>query len=797
MKRWLVLSVLFALCGVVSQPCRGAGLIIIDDAHWWPGPIPPRPPPWPPRPFPSPPRPHIFAPLEVSHVNVHTRINDQLAVTSVDQEFYNPNPSRLEGTFVFPVPKGARLDKFTMEIDGRPVEAELLAADKARHIYEDIVRKLKDPALLEYEGRDVFKVRIFPIEPNSRKRITLSYTQLLKADDGLVSYVLPLNTEKFSAKPIKNVSVKVDLGSKRPLKAIYSPTHSVEVKRHGANTATTAYEASDVQPDNDFALYFAPEKDELGVNLLTYKTGTEDGYFLLLASPGVDVKEKQVVLKDVAFVLDTSGSMAGKKLEQAKKALLFCVENLNDGDRFEVMRFSTEVEPLFDKLVDASKANRAKAEEFIKDLKPIGGTAIDDALKKALDLTSGKDAFHRVPDSSQKARDAAERIPTSGERPFVIILLTDGRPTIGATDEDEIVAHVKKRGEGRTRIFCFGIGTDVNTHLLDRITEATHAVSQYVFPEEDLEVKVSSFFSKIKEPVLANPTLKFTGDVHATKLYPSPLPDLFKGEQLVLAGRYTGKGDSAIILEGAVNGVAKKFTYEVKFPEDAAENDFIPRLWATRRVGYLLDEIRLHGENSELRDEVTELARRYGIVTPYTAYLILEDETRRNVPAAVRFYRDFDQDHSARREAAKAWDNFKNQRDGAEAVGGARYGLALKSADAAAPAAVAGALESKRALGLYTSPGNSSAPLASPDKARLLQYSQPPTFVAGKTFFQNDQQWIDSAVQKYPNAKRVRIQFASSEYFDLIAKNPKALPWLAIGQNVQFVLESSIYEIYE
>lgn len=783
MKRWLVLSVLFALCGVVSQPCRGAGLIIIDDAHWWPGPIPPRSPPWPPRPFPPPPRPHIFAPLEVSHVNVHTRINDQLAVTSVDQEFYNPNPSRLEGTFVFPVPKGAHLDKFTMEIDGRPVEAELLAADKARHIYEDIVRKLKDPALLEYEGRDVFKVRIFPIEPNSRKRITLSYTQLLKADDGLVSYVLPLNTEKLSAKPIKNVSVKLDLESKRPLKAIYSPSHSVEVKRHSATSATAAYEASDVQPDNDFALYFAPEKDELGVNLLTYKTGTEDGYFLLLASLGVDVKEKQVVLKDVAFALDTSGSMAGKKLEQAKKALLFCVENLNDGDRFEVIRFSTEVEPLFDKLLDASKATRAKAEEFIKDLKPIGGTAIDDALKKALDLTSGK--------------DAVERIPTSGQRPFVIIFLTDGRPTIGATDENEIVAHVKKRGECHTRIFCFGIGTDVNTHLLDRITEDTRAFSQYVLPEEDLEVKVSSFFSKIKEPVLANPTLKFTGDVHATKLYPSPLPDLFKGEQLVLAGRYTGKGDSAIIVEGAVNGVAKKFTYEVKFPEDAAENDFIPRLWATRRVGYLLDEIRLHGENSELRDEVTELARKYGIVTPYTAYLILEDETRRNVPAAVRFYRDFDQDHSARREAAKAWDDFKTQREGSEAVAGARYGLALKSADAAAPAAVAGALESKRALGLYASPGNSSAPPASPEKARLLQYSQPPTFVAGKTFFQNDRQWIDSAVQKYPNAKRVRIQFASSEYFDLIAKNPKALPWLALGQNVQFVLDNTIYEIYE
>src|SRR3989440_8119538 len=163
--------------------------------------------------------------MEVSYVKVITRINDQIAITSLDQEFYNPNSSRLEGTFVFPIPKGAHINKFTMEIDGKQVEAELLSADKARHIYEDIVRRMKDPALLEYAGRDIFKVRIFPIEPNSKKRITLSYTQVLKSDAGLVSYVLPLNTEKFSAKPLKNVSGKEDLESKRPLKSIYSPSH--------------------------------------------------------------------------------------------------------------------------------------------------------------------------------------------------------------------------------------------------------------------------------------------------------------------------------------------------------------------------------------------------------------------------------------------------------------------------------------------------------------------------------------------------------------------------------------------
>src|ERR1051326_4575845 len=788
MKRWIWL-ILFSAPFVFGafNTSFAAGLIIVDDARWWPGPTPPHPipphpvPPWPPQPIFPRPRPYVFAPMEVSYVKVNTRINNQVAVTSVDQEFYNPNSSRLEGTFVFPIPKGAHIDTFTMEIDGKQAEAELLSADKARHIYEDIVRKLKDPALLEYSGRDIFKVRIFPIEPNSKKRITLSYTQLLKSDDGLISYVLPLNTEKFSAKPIKNVSVHVDLDSKRALKSIYSPSHAVDVKRHGSTSASVGYEASDVQPDADFALYFAPEKDEIGVNLLTYKAADEDGYFMLLVSPGVGVKEKQVVLKDVAFVLDTSGSMAGAKLEQAKKALKFCVENLNDGDRFEIIRFSTEVEPLFDNLVEANKSNRSKAEEFIKDLKPIGGTAIDDALKKVLSLAPQHSTPH-----------------THG-RPFVVIFLTDGRPTIGTTDEDEIVSGVKKRGENRTRIFCFGIGTDVNTHLLDRITEETKAFSQYVLPEEDLEVKVSTFFSKIKEPVLTNPTLKFTGDVHTTRLYPSPLPDLFKGEQLVLVGRYSGKGDSAVIVEGNVNGNTREFTYEVKFPRETSDDEFIPRLWATRRVGYLLDEIRLRGENSELRDEVTELARKYSIVTPYTAYLIMEDEGRRNVSTSLRSFPNFERDTAARHEASQTWYSFKPENSGEKALADARYGMVLKSAEAPAVAAAGSVQQAQRGLGIPQMNATMPvAPLSESDaKTRLVRYAQQSQFVAGKTFFQNENQWIDSAIQKYPQAKRVRVQLGSPEYFDLIAKDEKVLPWLALGQNVQFILGNTLYEIYE
>jgi len=818
MKRFLAFSALLVLFGLVSPvpQARADGFIIVDETHWWPGPQPPRhvlpphplPPPWSPRPAP-PPRPYVFAPLEVVYHHVNVKIEGQVATTSVDQEFYNPNPSRLEGTYLFPIPQGAQIDKFTMDIGGRQVEAELLPAAKARRIYEDIVRKAKDPALMEYADRDVFKVRIFPIEPNSKKRVTISYTQVLKADSGLVSYVYPLNTEKFSAKPVKSVSIKVELTSDRPLKSIYSPSHSVEVKRHGSSRATVGFEASDTHPDTDFALYFAPEKDELGVNLLAHKTSGDDGYFLLLVSPGIETKRQNVVPKDVAFVLDTSGSMAGKKLEQAKKALRFCVENLNDEDRFEIIRFSTEVEPLFEKLVRASEANRGKADDFIKDLKPIGGTAIDDALQKALSLrtnpplTPPRRGNERVRDDDSSPPLEGSGVGSSG-RPFVIIFLTDGKPTIGTTDEEQILRNVQRQNEGRTRIFCFGIGTDLNTHLLDKITEETRAFSQYVLPEEDLEVKVSNFFSKIKEPVLANPTLKFTGDVRVTKLYPAPLPDLFRGDQLVLVGRYSGRGDSAIVLEGTVNGAKRKFTYEVNFPRSEDDHEFIPRLWATRRVGYLLDEIRLHGENAELRDEVTELARKYGIVTPYTAYLIVEDEDRRRVPLTMQSLPQLNTDSLARREAADNWSSFNNLKDGEKAVSGARYGLALKSANAPATASAEGALEANRALGgeafarRYSPGGGANVSTATPPadaKERLAQYSQQGQFIAGKNFYQNNEQWVDAEAQKFQNAKRQRIQFNSSEYFAFAAKERRALPYLSLGQEVQFVLDGTVYEI--
>ncbi|MEW6250295.1 MAG: VIT and VWA domain-containing protein [Planctomycetota bacterium] len=754
----------FALivAGLTAALAGADGFIVIHDP----------PPILPPHPHP-PMRPHYrFAPLEVKYHHVTTRITDQVAVTEIDQAFYNPNPQQLEGTYLFPIPVGARIDKFAMDINGQPVEAELLDADKARRLYEDIVRKARDPALLEYAGQGLFKVRIFPIEPRSEKRIQLKYTELLRSDSGMVQYLYPLNTEKFSAAPLKSVSIKVELACQQPIKTLYSPSHAVEIQRHGDKRAVVGFEARDLKPDTDFQLFFAPDNAaDVGLSLLTFNDGQESdgGYFLLLVSPSAQMSGEQIAAKDVVFVLDTSGSMAERnKIDQAKKALRFCLKNLNERDRFEIVRFATETQPLFEKLVAVNETNLAQAEEFIDKLKPIGGTAIEEALLEAL---------------------AAARAQGERDRPYFVVFLTDGQPTVGATNEDQILAAVTKTlGDRSIRIFCFGIGTDVNTHLLDKLAERTRAVSQYVLPDEDIEIKVSNFYAKISQPVLANLKLTAGGGIRLAKLHPGDLPDLFRGEQLIVLGRYTGSGDTAVTLDGTVNGQPRSFSYDAKFASQAAQHDFIPRLWATRRVGYLLDEIRLHGESKELRDEVTALARQYGIVTPYTAYLILEDETRRGVPALRRTLQVIEQDERARAGVDRMYGEAQAARSGDAAVGGAQALGALKDArTATAPSAA----------NVYAIRGQRGAVAAEGARVQQALLAQQTRHVRGRTFYQNGTQWIDAEVPLRAQAAPVMVKFNSDEYFALLAKHPDAAQWLALGTNVQLVLAGTVYEVTE
>ncbi len=732
-----------------------------------------------PRPVPVPQGHYRFAPLEVKYHHVEVEIRGQVAVTKIDQVFHNPNNARLEGDYLFPMPEGANIRRFSMDVNGKMTDAELLDADKARQIYTDIVRSMKDPALLEYVGRGLYKCRIFPIEPKSDKRIQLEYTQLLTNDSGLIGYTYPLNTEKFSAAPIKSVSVKVDVQHDQALRSVYSPSHGVEVVRKDTRHATVGFEVENARPDTDFQLFFsvAPPDDALGVSLLTYREESgEPGYFLLMASPGIVADDSRVVKKDVVFVLDTSGSMAGKKLEQAQKALKFCVHNLNKGDRFQIVRFSTEAENVFSTFQPVNETTRGEAEKAIDGFKATGGTAIEEALVEALKPSAGREG-----------KDAG--------RPYVVIFLTDGRPTVGASDEDVIIKSAKQAmGDSGARVFCFGVGTSINTHLLDKLTAATRGTSQYVMPEEDIEVKVSSFYNKINHPVMTNVDLAFGKGVRVSQLHPGNLPDVFAGDQLMVFGRYKGEGDAAITLSGQLAGESTRIIFEGAFPGKATAHTFVPRLWATRRVGYLLEQIRVNGENNELRDEVTQLARKWGIVTPYTAYLIVEDESRRQVADEDRTLAPAEP--SARRELEHDGASFDAE-GGASGVSAAKTTADLKNAGKASDAAEAG----------RSGPGGERQPavhkyLKRDEEARQRgrggdaeDLSGVSRSVADRTFYYNGNAWVDANIHTAGEVKRVSIKFDSDEYYDLIARHPEAAKWLSVGEKVHVLIKGTVYEI--
>jgi Ca-activated chloride channel family protein len=706
----LAITVALVTLLVAARPVFADGIIIPDPPICIDCPVPPPPEP-------------VWLTIKYHHVDV--TIRDQVAVTHVDQVFLNESRWQIEGTYVFPLPADAAVSDFSMWVDGQKFEGELLDRDQARRIYEEIVRQRRDPALLEYIDRGAFRVSIFPIPPGEERRVELEYSQVLSADGGLVRYSYPLDTERFSARPLQDVSVSVSIESPEAIKAIYSPSHNVAVDRDGDYRARVGYEERDVLPDRDFELVYTISPEDVGLNLLSYREGDADGFFLMLVAPPVEVDREQVVAKDVLLILDTSGSMEGEKLEQAKEALIYVLEHLNEGDRFNVTDFSTGVRQYARGLQPARQ--RDEAITWVRGLAASGGTDINRAL---LETLAGVDA----------------------ERPAILIFLTDGQPTEGEVEADRILANFAGATRPNVRLFAFGVGDDVNTILLDTLAQEQRGASGYVRPGQRIDEEVSAFYAKVSTPLLADIAIEVEG-VHVEDTYPYPLPDLFAGTQLVIVGRYREGGPAVIRLTGRINEQEQRFTYEGYF-EQAGGDRFVPRLWATRKIGYLLNQIRLHGESRELVDEIVELSIRYGIVTPYTSYLVQED--------ADVFTREGRESIAA--EEMRALSAAPTQVAGAPAVEKAVEQEAIRGADrAAAPSGVA---------------------------AEVVKV------VGDKVFVYRDGAWTDTTFD--PSRMRTqKVGFGGESYFDLLAARPDMGIYFALGDRVIVVVNGVAYEVTE
>ena len=688
-------------------------------------------------------------PLGIVYQRVNVTIRDQAAVTRVEQQFRNHTSRQLEAYYLFPLPEGAGVRDFVMWVDGKRTTGELVEADKARRIYEDIVRRTKDPGLLEHMGKNLFRVRVFPIPPQGLQKIEISYSQVVGRDAGIAEYVYPLKTTGKSVQTERDFTLRVELHSSADLKSVYSPSHAIDVDRKGDHKAIVGFEQKHYPLDRDFRLFWTVGSEDVGLSLLTYRESPgEPGYFMALLSPKIDLPKTERVPRDVLFLVDTSGSMKGAKIEQARAGVEFCLKSLDPSDRFGVIGFATTVTEFEDDLVEASEKKVAKAVRWVKKLEASGGTAIDDALTATLAMR---------PDS---------------ERNFTVVFLTDGEPTIGETDPKAILANVVKRNDARTRIFVFGVGNDVNTHLLDQLAGKTRATSVYVRPKEDLEAKISSFYAKISHPVLASPKLKLRdSEIRLTDIYPPRLPDLFHGGQLLLLGRYEGDGAAVLRLRGKFGAKKKRFDYEVKFPEERHEGDFLPGIWARRKVGYLLDQIRLSGDNKELRDEVTRLAKKYGIVTPYTSYLVVPDG---RVPLTAG------RPGATSNRGLERLSRF-GRRDSLEAL--------------PAPAADASRRLRERTLGGSESLGLSTGKQAV-DVATTLGQMKGATEsgaaavkkIGASVFVDYGGVWVDRAHK--PESKVVTIEYLSDAYFRILKLVPQAKSVFALGDRVAWVTPS-------
>jgi Ca-activated chloride channel homolog len=743
-------------------------------------------------------RPHvpIAHSYEIREVSIDGRVRDQVAEVQVSQTFHNPGSFQLESEFLFPLPEEGAVQNFVLMVDGRELPGRLLPKDEARRIYEEIVRTKRDPALLEYMGRGLYRTSVFPIPPGADRKVTMRYTRLCKRDREVVEFSYPLSTQKFTAKPIQRLMVRVSIESREAIKSVYCPSDDARIDRVGDRDVRVSLERRDIVPSNDFRLVYTLAEGAFGASVLSYRPSeSEDGYFLLLASPEVKAPDTKPLPKTVIFVIDRSGSMAGKKIEQARKALKSVLNNLRDDDLFNIVVYDDRVESFKPELQRYSSVARDEADRFVENIREGGSTNIDAALTTALAM---------IHDDS---------------RPTYVLFLTDGLPTAGETRELPIADHCRQANSRRARVFCFGVGYDVNARLLDRLSGGNSGTSEYVKPDEDIESHVARFYSKMTRPVLADIHVELAG-IDINRTYAREIPDLFEGGQIVWAGRYRQSGRTTIRITGKIGGERRSFEYpaEMAGTSQGTNFDFVARLWAVRRLGDLIDQIDLHGENRELSDELVALSTKYGILTPYTSFLADERVQLHafgaNAGRAALELRELsvvDGYAGVQQRDFKARLQSANQAPMPSGRRGSDNRLVesdqLRSAPAAASTASSGIrAEMKGGMGGmggqmravdHARRGRMTAKLGGADSAGASQaLAENVRQIGAKTFYWKNNRWVDSSVKPEEDSKAIVIVQLSDEYFKLAgSQKAEYNQYFSQSEPVTVELEGKVYHV--
>ena len=567
--------------------------------------------------------------VEITDVSVLIDIIESTATTTIEIRLHNKTNRRQEAELIVPVPDGAVIRGFAYDGPDGMITDKVLPKDEAKRIYESLVAKIRDPALVEFVGYNLIRSSVFPVEARGKQKIRLTYEHLLEVDGNRIDYVLPRTESLEYAVPW---TVKANITSKRPISTVYSASHKLDIERKSKRELTVKIAEDAKKEPGPFRLSTLLQENGVTASMFAYPDEkVSGGYFLLLAGLPPELlnnSDQPAIKREVTLVIDRSGSMRNEKIAQVKEAALQIIAGLGKGEAFNIFIYNNTVQRFAARPVIKTTETEKAARAYIEGISATGGTNIHDALTEAL-----------------------RQEPTKGTLP-IVLFLTDGLPTVGQTSEVAIRNVVVKSNPHKRRVFTFGVGFDVNAPLLEAIASESRAKTEFVLPGEDVEVKIGRVFKRLSGPVLADaaieiverdgsPALGRTRDI-----IPNKLPDLFEGDQLVLLGQYVGDKPLTFRISGNYLGKTKTFEFTFKFKKANLKNGFVPRLWASRKIAELIDVIRQMGADpatsgndpkvKELVDEIVRLSTEFGILTEYTAFLAREGTNLANRPEVLR-----------------------------------------------------------------------------------------------------------------------------------------------------------------
>ncbi|MBC7897104.1 MAG: VWA domain-containing protein [Cytophagaceae bacterium] len=538
---------------------------------------------------------------------VKVALSNRVLRYEVTETFVNRSQRVAEADYIFPLPPGAAFEDLKLSINGELVSGETMTADKARGIYEEIVRRQRDPALVEWMGSGMLRTRIFPIAPGEEKKVVVRFQAAAQREgDALrIDYRRgsdPNATGSLTRPVVEQRGIASEGAGWTALSLLYerssdygdaySPTHTLRTRDEGRTREVEARgSASDVT-----ILLPLRRPDAAAISVLTHAPGDDGGFALFTITPPAVARRS--LPRDVTFVIDVSGSMRGRKMEQAKEAGHVLLASLRAEDRFRIVDFSTDVRSFREGFTAATRENVREGRRYLDALVADGSTNISGALESALSTR------------------------TDGERLPLVVFMTDGEPTIGERNAERIAAMAAQQ-RGRSRVFAIGVSADVNAGLIEQLALEGHGTAHFVRDNESVERTVSLLATRLTSPVLTNVRLRVDG-VRLSQVLPAGAIDVFAGQDMVVLARYSGSGSATVRLEGESVDGPVTWSTRARFVERDRANPFVARLWAAQRIGWLAVEKRRNGGSSEVDGEIRTLGERYGIPTEFTSYLVVE-----------------------------------------------------------------------------------------------------------------------------------------------------------------------------